>query len=152
MYYYAFTLRNLSHPKPEDYPPAISAFKQKYTDVDVRYHYEVKFKKNGHHNVHIHGVMKSLKKLSYRMLKACCPFPNVHAYLDLMKHQGWISYITKQSLNTIQDVNLLLDGYHSVGVTASNSEASLDYDPPDPLEKEITCNLFLKRTKSSVNI
>lgn len=144
MYHYAFTVRNLSNSKPEDYPPVISAFKKKYPHVDVRFHYEVKFKKNGHHNIHIHGVMQSPKKLSYRQIASCCPF-KPHVYLDFIKSLGWKVYITKEKLDTIQDVNNLLTAYSNGDCRTFTEESSEGYHSDgrvDPLERTITYNLF----------
>lgn len=144
MYHYAFTLRNLTNSKAEDYPPAILSFKQKYPHVHVEYHYEVKFKKNGHHNIHIHGCMKSPKKISWRMLASCCTFPNRHVYMDFIKTQGWVSYITKQKLITIEDVNTLLMAYTNGEVPLEpRSDDGYESDGfRDPLERTITGNLF----------
>lgn len=138
MYYYAFTIRYLKSDKtPEEvcdfYLNHLKNFKEKYTHIDVQYHYEVVKKDNGHDNIHVHGMLETSRKLHVRMLH---PGPNCHCWLEFVKSKlAWIAYMSKSNLMTKQDV---LDEYDMIEPIVVGQEIS-DEDIINPGELYKKC-------------
>lgn len=105
MYYYAGTIRKLSGslPTPEDLDEIVIRLKQKYTHIDVRYNLEIVEKLNGNHNVHIHYMLKSQRKVMYKMIKSILP-PTYGLWHEFVKSkQAWLAYITKADQHDVRD-------------------------------------------------
>lgn len=71
MYYYAFTLRKLSgtnFQKCFDVESHIKQLREKYKHLEIEYHFEYTLKANGKHNIHIHGMISTPKKVLYKMI------------------------------------------------------------------------------------
>lgn len=102
MYYYAFTIRRLAGSIEEKiHGPTehIAAIKRRYTHLEIEYHYEVVHKANGSHNIHLHGMIKTPKKVLYKFLH---PGEGYHFWIDACKSvRAWTVYITKDCLRTI---------------------------------------------------
>lgn len=109
MYYYAFTLRptkrnpvdtklslienQLMYIQEEVYP---------YEDgIEFKHHYEVVMAKNGQHNIHIHSLIKSPRRVYVNRLLA--EGFKVHLQ-ECDNRNAWDNYINKQGLSTPDDV------------------------------------------------
>lgn len=102
MYYYAFTIRCMSFirlkPTYSLFESIIEKFKAKYNWVTVEWNLEVKQKKNGNHNVHVHGMVSTPKKVIKRMLESVTDQGYTVTQFEYVKSQSaWKAYRTKGS-------------------------------------------------------
>lgn len=115
MYYYAFTVRCMNfekyQPTLSDFKAMMTAYKKKYTWTDIRYHLEVVEKLNGNHNVHIHGMVSTPKKVVRKMLDSVLPEGYVCTdHSSVRSKTAWIAYITQSQDSELQLENLLTAG------------------------------------------
>jgi len=130
MYYYAFTIRCMNfithRPTLQDFTRMVQAYKTKYTWTDIRFHLEIVEKQNGNHNVHIHGMISSPKKLSDRMLKSVIDEGYCVTDHDFVKSKAaWTTYITKQKGSEAQLLALLSEP-HQTAVEHREDEDSTE--------------------------
>lgn len=114
MYYYAFTSRLLTGSikdkvtSPESW---IVEIRKKYPHLDIRYHYEyvLNSQREGNHNVHIHGMISTPRKVLYKLIH---PGPNYHFWIEAVKTvAAWNVYITKNNINSSEECydNIMYD-------------------------------------------
>ena len=118
MYYYALTLRKTVPVKDTDqaeravksYYSIITYMKQRYPHLDIRPTLETVPKLNGKHNVHLHAMIKSERKI----LKSMFPTSKgIHLYMESCKSEiAWNAYISKDDIGE-QDVYDLIETYNN---------------------------------------
>lgn len=120
MYYYAFTIRRLNGTdfQKVDGPGAhIEYLKNEYPNLQIGFHYELVKKENGNHNIHVHGMISSTKKVRYARLH---PGSEYHFWIEPVKTvNAWNVYMTKSNMTKPEHV---LDNLHD------KDEQSLDDD------------------------
>lgn len=102
MYYYAFTIRCMSFirlkPTYGVFESIIGSFTSKYSWITADWNLEVKEKKNGNHNVHVHGMLSTPKKVVKRMLESVTESGYTVTQFEYVKSQSaWKAYRTKES-------------------------------------------------------
>lgn len=98
-YYYAGTIRKLTRglPTAQDYDDIIVRLKHKYYHLDIRYHFEIVNKLNGNHNIHIHFMISSTKKIHRAMILSVLP-SGYNVWVEHAKSvHAWNAYITKMN-------------------------------------------------------
>lgn len=149
MYYYAFTIRCMSFirtlPTYETFNSMITHFKTKYTWTDVRHHLEIVEKKNGNHNVHIHGMISTPRKLSRRMMESVLKDGYVLTNFGFVNSKGaWTCYITK-SEGEVQHLEYLLSAGTGPDEVREDEDNLLSDTPPSHEELQLMRRLKTKR-------
>lgn len=108
MYIYCFTLRNLIKPDPDSIIRIIDVLKKYLERVHIEYHWEIVFKKNGKHNVHVHGMMKSHHVFDYVAVHKKIPKGFSFYINPCDNEQAWILYMTKSRL-TLEQIRKLIN-------------------------------------------
>lgn len=130
MYYYAGTIRKLTTglPTTQDLDKIISDLKKKYVHLDIRYNLEMVYKMNGNHNIHVHFMICTPKKIVRQMILSVLP-KGYNVWLEFVKsQQAWIAYITKCEQ---RDVRAQIDYYNETpsleDVNSQSAEDSEEY-------------------------
>lgn len=129
MYYYAGTIRKLTKglPTTEQLDQIIIDLKKKYTHLDVRYNLELKEKLNGNHNIHIHFMICTPKKIVRQMILSILP-KGYNVWLDFVKSKrAWVAYITKQDQG---DVRAQIDFFNEI----PDPSDTCSYDSEETIE------------------
>ena len=102
--HYALTMRFLDHmPLASEYDDLIKKVKEAMPHLDIRYHLEIVYKLNGNHNIHLHGMIKTDKYLSYKKLRNLCP-EKFHMFIEPIRSKSaWNTYITKEDQRSVRD-------------------------------------------------
>jgi len=110
---YCFTLRKTATYDPlheNPYLEKLRELKAKFKGFDYRY--EIEFKKNGHHNVHVHGLFKSVKSAPLRSLWMGKGHSN---QLELVNNlEAWTTYIKKQNIQDYNQVREMIHDYNGL--------------------------------------
>lgn len=114
-YYYCFTLRNLIEPKPEPIMDTLTLLKRNMPTSNIEYHFEIVYKRNGNHNLHIHGMITSTRSIYGKMLRRLVP-EGIYFYFEPLRtsKQVYNIYASKQGLRTLEDVYKKLDFYNNL--------------------------------------
>lgn len=144
-HYYAVTLRKTTpiktskqvEPLVNRYYKILNFVKTRNTKLSIRYTLESDLKKNGSHNVHLHGVIKS----PYCIANPLKLFPRekgMHVYAKpALSKAAWDKYMDKDK-TSMQDIIDLIESREEV----SHGSEELIEIPPDYSK----INLFIKMT------
>lgn len=135
MYYYAFTLRPLKgtiEDKIESLMVHMQYLDTQYKHIDLTHHYEIVEKENGNHNVHVHGMIKTPRKLLKKMLH---PGAGFHFWIDACKSElAWNVYITKQNFHPqelLHKYRSCMGPERSLGISEEESDIVTQSDDED---------------------
>jgi len=133
---YCFTLRKTATYDPlheNPYLEMLNKIKKQYKDLDYRY--EVEFKQNGHHNVHVHGIFKNQKTVPKRALF----MGKGHSiHLEIVNNlEGWTKYMKKQNITDYQKIREMIHDYNGIILQRREQDFNVECSSVDSLVDDI---------------